>query len=434
MFKANILISVGFFSLSSVVIADNEVKIKPSMRWYTTGSWQAPAESRLNPDNTILAIPDRIGAIDLRPSIKADSGAFQLIARPQLRTAVSAAKIGEKHKTEHPKSTALWLEAYGNWNASDQVLVSYGRQNYQWGAAESVNPSNRIFHETIESKDLLYTIQGRNIARVNITWFKNFSTVLMSETEQVKEVPVYQAEELFQSKSLMKHEFSWNSGADYIGIVYGAAETDGPWLGEYVNTNLFWGLSVYADASHQRQAKAWYPVTETSTQSPKATVVQLRQSKIDNDHVQTLAVGGLRYSFENGSDLRMEYILNTAGWSKDENELAMNSIDSNRPLQLADIKTNALRFYKPGLEYRGQRYGLISLRVPDLFTIKDLTLYLRHLRSLQDASSSNYTSIEYSIGDTSTLILSGLGTTGEPDQELRGFVSRSVLAGVRQDF
>lgn len=402
------------------------------MPWYTTVSWQDPAESRLNPQNLQL-IPDRVAAIDLRPSIKANWEILEFVARPQYRATYSAAKVNGLVKDEHVDSKGKWLEVFGNISVSDMLILSYGRQNYQWGAAESLNPSNRIFHETIESKDLLYAIQGRDILRANITWQKNFSTIILAETDEIDDVPQFRAEDSFQRKTLIKQELNWNSGADYVGMVLGSASNDGPWVGEYFNISVTDGLAFYADASHQRQSQAWYPVLERSTQAPLSEVVQLRQSKLDDATVHTLGVAGLRYSFEGGSDLRCEFILNTAGWTKAESELAYSALDTTQPLQLKDLTANALRFYKPGLEYRGKRYGLVSLRVPDLFT-KDLNMYMRHLRSFQDSSTSNYASFEFGFGESSTLLLAGLATTGQPDQELRGLLNRSALAGYRYDF
>lgn len=431
----SIFLSPAFTSRSAFAAEEeSELKYKFSMPWYTTGSWQAPAESRVNPDNSVQLIPDRIAAIDLRPNFKANWHILDFIARPQYRGTYGAARVKGEVRDEHVDSRGKWLEVYGNMTIGDLLILSYGRQNYQWGAGESLNPSNRIFHETIDSKDLLYTVQGHDLLRANITWAKNFTTILIAETDEIEDVPVFRAEETFQRKSLMKNELNWNSGADYFGVVIGNAPIDGPWLGEYFNISLTDGLAFYADVSHQRNSQAWYPVREPSTQAPNASVVQLRQAKTDGAAVRTLGLAGFRYSFEGGSDLRFEFILNTAGWTKEENELAMNAIDSTQPLQLKDIATNGKRFYQPGLEYRGQKYGLVSLRVPDLFAFKDLNIYLRYLKSLQDFSSSNYVSFEYGFGESSTLLLSALATTGKPDQELRGLVSRSVLAGYRYDF
>jgi hypothetical protein len=307
-------------------------------------------------------------------------------------------------------------------------------QNYQWGAAESINPSNRIFHENVDSKGILYTVEGRNISRVNLSWTKKINSVLMSETEKAKDTTEFRSEETFQTKALMKHEVNWNSGADYLGFVYGAGETGGAWLGEYFNLTVADGLTLYGDAAHQKNSDAWYPVKQRSAQTPTQETIQLTQAKVSSGKTYTLAVLGTRYSFEGGSDLRFEFIANSAGWTKEENELAMAALNTSSPLQVAFFRANLGRILRPGLEYRGQKYALLSLRVPDAFNTKDLTIYARMMRSLTDFSASFYSSLEYGFWSSSTFILSAYMTQGAVESDLRGVVASSMAAGLRQDF
>jgi hypothetical protein len=232
----------------------------------------------------------------------------------------------------------------------------------------------------------------------------------------------------------MKHELSWNDGADYFGVVFGSPEKGDSWIGEYFNIVVFDGLSFYADAAHQKNSEAWYPVLEKSPLAPTQDVVQLRQSKLAGDKVYTLAVAGARYSFEGGSDLRFEYIANDAGWTKEENERSVLALNLRSPLQVADYTQNLQRILKPGLEYRGRSFALISMRVPDAFEFKDLALYGRMLRSLADGSSTIYGSLEYGFWSASTLLVSAYASQGKPESDLRGLASSAVTAGIRQDF
>jgi hypothetical protein len=411
------------------------LSVRSSMAWFSYASILEPVEdSPANPDNTVLQLDTQTAGIDIRPDIRASSDVLKLIGRPQLKILVSKSTVGSKDTTERPKSSGRWIESYGVLTASDNVQVSYGLQNYQWGAAESLSPSNRIFHENLDGKGLLYAVEGRHIARVNISWRKNLNTVLMSETDKSDDISEFRADETFQTRALMKHEISWNNGADYFGLVFGSPETGDSWVGEYFNIVLFDGLSVYADASHQKNSQAWYPVVERSQQAPTQDVVQLRQSKTATGKLYTLAVLGTRYSFEGGSDLRFEYISNNAGWTKTENKRSVSALNLNQPLQVADYSQNLRRILKPGLEYRGQRFGLISLRVPDAFDFKDLVLYGRMLKSLTDSSSTMYASLEYAFWSASTLIVSGYSSQGSSDSDLRGVVGNVFTAGLRQDF
>ncbi len=430
--------SVALFVYCAATVANAEavpLTFRGSMSWFTVVTAQTlVTDSPANPDNALLGLDTRTAAVDLRPNLKIDGGAFQIVARPQLKTDAARQKVKGVEGSEHPKSSGTWLEAYGVFNASDRVQVSYGVQNYQWGAAETINPSNRIFHENLDSKGLVAASQGRNLARANLSWTKYLTSVFMSETEQNKNTSEFRAEETFQTRALMKHELNWNSGADYFGVVYGAPETGSPWFGEYFNVSLFDGLAFYADAAHQRNSEAWYPVIESSTIAASQKVINMRQSKLHDGKMYNLIVGGLRYSFEGGSDLRFEYFDNSAGWTIDDNVNAKGALDTKKTLQLPDYKTNLRRILRPGLEYRGQRYGLVSLRVPDVLNIKDLTVYGRMMRSLADGSAVVYGSAEYGFWSASTFLLSCYATHGAPESDLRGLIASNVTAGIRQDF
>jgi hypothetical protein len=409
--------------------------LKPSMQMYLYLSQQSLAESSFNFENSVMLIEDRAATVDLRPSFKLDNGSFQLIARPQMRSSLTSAVVGGKRQTEHATSTAKWLETYGNWNASDNVLVSYGIQNYQWGAAELANPSNQVFHETVDSKGLLQTTQGRQIMRLNVTWIKNLSSIFLSETEPVKNQAVYRYGETFESKSLMKHEVSWNDGADYLGVVFGASETTSPWVGEYLNFTLFDGLTIYGDAAHQKNSYAWYPVVEpgnTTAKTPER--VMMSQNKIDEQKTYSTVVGGLRYSFEGGSDMRFEYLYQNAGWNDEELDLAARMVNVQRPEQAAALQNNHGPWQRPGLTYRGQRYALLSLRLPDLFDIKDWIVTVRGMKAAQDDSVAGYLSSEYSFGDASTIFIAGSSANGGNDSLLVGPVRSRIDVGWRQDF
>jgi hypothetical protein len=420
---------------TNVLAAGQPLTVRPSLSVYTLGTVVEPVkDSSLNPKNKILRIPSAQASVDFRPNLKIDSGEVQLVARPQIEVSVAKAKVDGVESSEHPSSLGKWNEAYGQYTASERLLISYGVQSFQWGSAELLNPSNTIFHESADSKGILSPVVGRNIARINLTWLKNLSTILMTETEATKGASEFRAEEIFETRSLLKNEISWSDGSEFIGVVFGAAETGSPSVGEYFNIELFDGLSFYGDATHRKQSQAWYPVVEKSATDPNKNVVQLRQSRLHDQVTYSTAIGGLRYSFEGGSDLRLEYLAQNSGWTKEQNKNAMLALDTRNPLQLADYEHNLKRSLKPGLEYRGQRYAMVSLRWAEVASIKDFTIYGRALRSLSDFSSKYYETAEYGFGSSSTLILQCLTAIGAEDTDLRGVVATSVTAGLRQDF
>ena len=75
------------------------------------------------------------------------------------------------------------------------------------------------------------------------------------------------------------------------------------------------------------------------------------------------------------------------------------------------------RMARPGLDFLGQKYGLISLRIPDLFDVKDLQWYVRYFRSLSDQSAQVYSSVDYQMTDHTALVVSAFGVHGSADSE-----------------
>ncbi len=429
------LLVAGTSSLARA--ADEPLTFRGSLTWINAVTHTEPTESDVNPDNLVLRLPDNKGASEFWPNLKIGNSKIMFIIRPRVRYEVTRVKVDDKSHDPESSVDSTINEAYGQWTVSDRVSFIYGRQSYQWGAAEAISPSNRLFHEIASQRDILYEVRGKNIARLNLSLGKSFSTVIMTEYEENKDETAFIQGELFQSTGLLKSELSWHDGVDYFGVVFGGHQHGRPWVGEYfsINAPFFDGLSAYADASQQRGSDAWYPVT-TTTATPVgvSTVTTFEHTLKEDDQVKNLAVGGLKYDFVNGSILRAEYILNQAGYTKEQHDEVLDSFRSKNPLQLAVFQDNLARLSAPGIELPGQRFAYASLHVANLFTINDLTLFTRATRSLTDGSQSGYVSLDYRLGDHGTLSGAVSGSKGEKDSELRGYSAPTETIAYRHDW
>ncbi|MCX6123278.1 MAG: hypothetical protein NTV34_00780, partial [Proteobacteria bacterium] len=153
-----------------------------------------------------------------------------------------------------------------------------------------------------------------------------------------------------------------------------------------------------------------------------------------DDKVYSMAVGGLKYDFENGTILRAEYIKNDAGYTEEERGLFYASLANTSPAQLAVTTKNVAAFQRTGLEFPGQKYWYASAQVPDFLTVKDLTLYLRALYSVTDDSASGYSSIDYLVGDAGTVSFSSSGDLGKPNTELRSAIKNSYILAYKHNW
>jgi hypothetical protein len=410
--------------------ADDPLTFRGSLSWLNVYEHTTPLASAVNPENTVLEVPSDSVVSELRPSLKVLAGPLQLVARPRVRYTEDQTREDDHTGPARGRAEAHLNEAFGQWTLSESATLVYGIQSYQWGAAESLSPSNQIFHDTALQRDLLFEVEGRDIARMNFSVGKHFSTVVMGEVQENKDAPVFVADEPFQTTGLVKSEINWDNGADYIGVVGGGHEHGHPWVGEYfsvVMPSIFDGFTLYGDMAQQRGSDAWYPVVDQG-------VIVLEQSEQNDTRLFNQAVGGIKYDFVNGCILRGEYILNQAGYDKTEHDLALAAFRSTLPAELAVRADNTRRLLAPGLELPGQRYVYGSLHVPDLLSIIDLNLDARVMASVRDGSSSSYGELGYRIGDYGTLSLAEEATSGGKDTELRGSSSPTHVVAYRHDW
>lgn len=394
-----------------------EIEVNHTL-WGALGS-RSLIERKENQDN-FLQMPQEQAELDWRPEIKWQS---RVVLRPRVWLATERKRWAQQNESKTGVETQ-WLEAFFVVPGESWTLT-LGKQNFQWGPAEFVSPSNRIFGENMLSKDLTFINQGRCMARLNYSpaALQNWNHVLMAELCDRGE-PERAAETKFERKALVKSEYG--SGANYVGLVLGLRERTGAWIGEYLNLELRDGLYFYLDASHFAGSESWYPTQDAAT-----GIVTMSQPWAASSRVFSFAAVGLRYNFVDGEDLRLEMLVDETAYSREQVRLAWQALDSEILGQLALLSINGPRLAKRGFELPGRVLGSISLRVPQLFNNKDWNAYFRVLVSQQDFSWLGFLQTEYATGDRGTVFASLSKFGGPNDGELRTYIDWNLLAGYR---
>lgn len=402
---------------------------RASLQWINAISGSQILTSPANPGN-FQGIPNLEAISELRPDLKIDADKVLFLARPQFRYTPSQTNTNgiTYHSLGLEQADFYFNDLFMQWAPGDTVILAYGLQNYQWGPAESFSPTNTIFHETIQSKDVLFEFRGHHIVRANFTPAEDWSFVLLGEITGDGE-PSFIANQAFERQFILKSEHNWNSGADYAGLALNWREFTGNSFGEYFNLSFANGFSIYADVDHAVGSHSWYPVTQTNPDG--STGVTLAQSQASNSSLYTLAVTGMRYSFVNGSDARLEYIFNQAGYNSSQEALIRQALVSPGPFQLLTNLQNTSQFISPGLEFPGQQFLFASLRIPDFLELKGLSFYSRYMFSLTDQSGTAYSTLEYLVGSSGTLFSAVGFSHGDPLSELRGLVSYTAIGGYK---
>jgi hypothetical protein len=388
------------------------------LEWITAAAGASPRDTDQNPRN-VLGVPQAGGGSELRPDLRVEHGStLQLFARPRLRAQVTKARAAGEWGAEEREASAEWLDLYGAWRISDGLALAYGFQNFQWGPAELMSPSNRIFHETGLLRDPLYAVRGKHLARVNLSLGSAWSAVVLAEVEPNGAEP-FVAAEPFDPKAQAKVEWSAADGRGYVGVTVGAGEKARGWFGEYGAASLTDALSIYADAVHQAGSRAWYPV------DAGAGAVSFAHTATGRD-LRTLALGGIRYTFAAGADLRLEYVFDEAGWTEAQLALAARaaSFASGPP---APETLNA--WLDPGFEIVGRQHAYLSLRLPDLPPAKKTALQLRYLAALEDGSGAAFATASFDATDSVVLFASAMGTHGSNLGALSRLLRATAVVG-----
>jgi hypothetical protein len=397
-----------------------EMTAHGNVEWLTAVKALQPRYSPDNPDNTVLNIP-QVGALsELRPNLKLDYGSMlRVVLQPRLLAQASQTRVAGAWLDEPTRSvTGEIIQLYAQWQGNDAISLSYGYQNFQWGPAELVSPSNRMFRLVGYLRDPLYVVHGRQLARLNINAGKWLSIVTLIEMFPNSD-PAFTYGQPFERNVLSKIEVSAPSGSAYLGVTGGSALSGHPWFGEYAAWSVTDFFSVYADASHVRGSGAWYPVyTETGA-------VAFERSELDVKQFRTTVVGGLRQSFSQGADIRLEYLHSAEGYDKTALEAAQQIFAAGPPGP--DLIGPYLN---PGLEILARDAAYLSIRLPNLPPRRRLTVAVRALASLTDRSGMVFGNLNLDLGETASLFFSGTVARGPYYGELSRLARMGGVLGL----
>jgi len=142
--------------------------------------------------------------------------------------------------------------------------------------------------------------------------------------------------------------------------------------------------------------------------------------------LRTLALGGARYTFEGGADVRLEILFDEAGWDRAQLALASRAAG---PSPLPGGAGLLAAWLLPGFEIVGRQHAYASVRLPDLPPRKRLALQARYLAALEDGSGAAFVTASFDAADSVVLFASAAATHGAGDAALSRLVRGTAAAG-----
>jgi hypothetical protein len=366
-----------------------------------------------------FAVPKQNVGLLLQENFRTQKTDTQWVFRPSLEVKQETYSLYPLTGTKAKNKFDLRLnELYMQKDLNSAWIMAAGLQNYQWGPAELMSPSNPIYHLSLESQDPTYQARGHTLLRFNYSPDGDWSFVSMFEFARNEENE-FIAEQDFVPKGLIKAEYRLPTPTDYLGLSIGNEQMHDLFLGQYGNFTFDESFSIYFDMKQTQISRRFLPLEEFG-QIPRFNLFNFHNS------VYLLTLIGVRIEMED-YDFRWEEINNELGFSEREMEQIAISMVPPNPL----AEQNQSRFLNSGRELPSRNYSYLSIRFPSLIDWLDSSLSVRLLQAHRDKTGQATLYWEGTWRDNWTFFMSAMGNYGKKNGETTFLYKGKINTGIK---
>jgi hypothetical protein len=367
------------------------------------GEGRSLGASAFNPGNRIVQRPSRLGLLEGRVDATESLSFFRLRLKPRLQG--EALRLNGESETY---GSAFFQEAYLEARPAEDFSLLLGREQFGWGPAESITPSNWFAPEIQWEASPYYEQLGVYRGQASFSLGQNFSLIGMQELPPLPDHwasrdPV--VPEAFRERSLLKAEWNWDNSNYVLGLTAGR---------DRLAAGRLWRAGAYG---------SW-----TVNDAWQFYVDEALREQTEEGAWKLLGVGGARYTFPGGAELRLEGIYDGEGLSRAERDSQAASLAAGSDLFL----TRLLADKQDTLPGRGYVYSAFRWSNAAFLPswLEAPTFSLRALRSLSDHSSSLLAGLEAGLSENLSASVYGALAAGPADGELKSVYTGLVgMAG-----
>lgn len=398
-----------------------------SLRMLSSGTYQNVADSSQNPDNGFFQIPRYLAELEVRPDARINLNRLDLSVKPRVNLEWTAWEDGIR------KGDTDWNDDWfvNEWLAririNEDMFVSYGRENLQWGPSFLFSPSNPFFRDNGRSNPK-QEVPGMDFAR--LVWLSGMSWTVSLIANLDEGRQVFQSFG-FDKTYALKVDYSGQEG--YAGLILSHMESDGNRLGGFAGWTASDALLLYGEGVIERGTNALYP---TTADNPFGTTMEATEDD-DSSLNGSVLVGG-SYTLEIGPTISVEYVYNDPGYSDDQADTyyrlrkeASAAFDVAGPIQGLSRLTLS-RTADPNLKFLRQNYVMFQYRHNDIRDILNLTF--RWTQNIDDGSGQFISIVEYFVGDHIELFSVGTLNSGGGNTEFRTLLECQLMFGLEYTF
>ncbi len=423
--------------------AENQTTLQKISNYFSSdlkvlayGIAQDPVESSRNPNNDFLEIPHYRADLEIRPDFYFDTNYVELSAKPRAKFDLRLWEEGMREGDTEGKDDWYvneWLVRLKGW---DRLILSYGRENLQWGPSFLVSPSNPFFSDNGRGNTFT-EVQGMDFASLLFIPHLCWSTSLIVNTDEgLNSLP---NSEPFEKIYAFKIDYTGRNG--HGSLIYSRKESNqtdkfgffGVWTAAEA-------LLLYTEGSVRKGSNAWYPVKDSSRFG-----ASLQQIHSDDNDIRPSILAGGAYTFLNGGTLTLEYLYNGLGYDKDEASLAYSTLqeasdDYYRTIHKKNsrwalkTKEDILDYLSsqptdPGLRFLRRNYGMLQYHQVNIFN--RLAITLRWTQNFDDGSGQLFGLFSYSLGDYWDIFGTAAVNVGNEDTEYGGVLNYQAMLGIK---
>jgi hypothetical protein len=389
---------------------------------------QEPAHSTQNPGNNFLRLPRYSTNLELRPDLRFKTDVLEMLAKPRLKLGIDFWQEGIRRGEKQESDDAYLNEWLARWKARDNLFLSYGRENLQWGPSYLFSPSNPFLLDNGRRNPYL-EVPGTDFAR--LVWLPtgSWTLSLIANTEEGRNKQP--GPDPFEKIYALKIDYSGRE--NYGSFVLSQSEYGRSSLGFFGGWTVSDAVLVYGEGVLANRSKALY-IRKDGTPLG-ATFQKLRQD--DPALAPTILFGG-SYTFESKGTLTLEYAHYGPGLNNDEADLyyglrrraadafsAGGGLSGLGKLTLGQAANTGLRFLR-------KNYALFQYTQQNIYNRLDLTL--RWTQNLDDASCQFTSLVTYSLGNHWELFSVGTMNGGSKDSEFGSLLDYQWMVGVQYTF
>jgi len=394
------------------------------LRMLTYGIVQEPANSTQNPNNNFLQLPHYTANLELRPDLRLKMDPLELSAKPRAMLEFNIWQEGSRQGDTQWKSDVYVNEWLARLKARDNLFVSYGRENLQWGPSFLFSPSNPFFQDNGRSNPFL-ELPGMDFARLVWIPHSSWTTSFIVNTDEGRNM-LYGPGPF---KIIYALKVDYTGRENYASIILSQKDYKNS-LGFFGGWTVSDAVLLYGEGTVTQGSRALYPQRDNTPLG--ASMQQIHQ---DDSAIQSILLVGSSYTLEASGTISLEYVYNGPGYNADEAGIyytvrgrgaaALNMsglAGSLGQMTLSQTANTGLRFL---------RNNYVMLQYVQNNIKNKIDIFTRWTQNLDDGSCQASAYVTYSLGNHLELFSLGVINGGSKDTEFGSFLNYQAMIGLK---